>query len=272
MIDSLLEQLARDPAADADLAAVALHLAADEYPDLDVPVYLDRLSDLADRARPHLGGDLEACVTGLCRFLFEDEGFAGNTDHYYDPRNSYLNEVLERKLGIPITLSVLAMAVGRHLKLNITGIGLPGHFIAKAVRDGEEVLFDPFHGGDILTPEGCEELVTAVTGRSFPLTPELLTATPPGLIVVRMLNNLRSIYVQQEDFARVARVIGRLRQLVPADETLRRDLGAALVRSGKPGPAIDHLKAYLEAAPHAADADEVRTLLGRALADVARWN
>jgi regulator of sirC expression with transglutaminase-like and TPR domain len=272
MIDSLLDQLAQDPAADVDLAAVALHLAADEYPDLDVSAYLDRLAELADRARPYLGGSLAESVAGLCRFLFEDEGFAGNTDHYYDPRNSYLNEVMDRKVGIPITLSVLAMAVGRHVELTVLGVGLPGHFIAKAVRDGEAVLFDPFHGGDILTPDGCEELVTAVTGRSFPLTPELLAATPPGLIVTRMLNNLRAIYTQQEDFACVARVIGRLRQLAPGDETLRRDLGATLLRAGKPGPAIDHLKAYLEAAPDAADAKEVRVLLGRALADVARWN
>src|SRR5262245_10881950 len=272
MLDSLLEQLAQDPAADVDLAAVALHLAVDEYPDLDVAVYLDRVADLADRARPYLGGSLEECVTGLCRFLFEDEGFAGNTDHYYDPRNSHLNEVLDRKLGIPITLCVLAMAIGRHVELNIVGVGLPGHFVAKAVRDGEEVLFDPFHGGDVLTPESCEELVTAVTGRSFPITPELLAAMPTGLIVVRMLNNLRSIYTQQEDFSRVARVLVRLRQLVPSDEALRRDLGAALLRSGKAGPAIDHLRAYLEAIPHAADVEEVRTLLGRALADVARWN
>jgi regulator of sirC expression with transglutaminase-like and TPR domain len=272
MLDSLLELLALDPAADVDLAVVALHLAVDEYPDLDVPVYLDRLAELANRARPYLGGSLEECVTGLCRFLFDDEGFAGNTDHYYDPRNSYLNEVLDRKLGIPITLSMLAMAVGRHVELNIVGVGLPGHFIAKAVRDGKQVLFDPFHGGDLLTPEGCEELVTAVTGRAFPMTPDLLAPTPPGLIVIRMLNNLRSIYTQQEDFVRVARVLGRLWQLVPADEALRRDIGAALLRSGKPGPAIDHLRAYLEAAPNAADAEDVRTLLGRALADVARWN
>jgi regulator of sirC expression with transglutaminase-like and TPR domain len=115
-------------------------------------------------------------------------------------------------------------------------------------------------------------LVTAVTGRSFPVTPELLAATPPGLIVTRMLNNLRGIYTEQGDLGRIARVLGRLRQLSPADETLRRDLGATLLRSGKPGPAIDHLRAYLEAAPTAADAKDVQELLGRALADVARWN
>jgi regulator of sirC expression with transglutaminase-like and TPR domain len=272
MLDSLLEQLAQDPAADVDLAAVALYLAADEYPDLDVPIYLERLADLADRARPYVAGSLEECVGGLCGFLFRDEGFAGNTGHYYDPRNSYLNDVLDRKLGIPITLAVLAMSVGRRVGLTVVGVGLPGHFIAKAVRDGQEVLFDPFHGGDVLTPEGCEELVTAVTGRSFPVTSEMLAAAPSGHIVMRMLNNLRSIYGQQDDFVRVARVIGRLRQLTPTDETLRRDLGAALIRSGKPGPAIDHLKAYLDAAPDAPDAGEVKALLGRALADVARWN
>jgi regulator of sirC expression with transglutaminase-like and TPR domain len=111
-----------------------------------------------------------------------------------------------------------------------------------------------------------------VTGRPLAVTPELLAATPPGHIVARMLNNLRGIYAAREDWGRLARVLGRLRQLDPRDVDLRRDLGVALVRGGKPGPAIDHLKAYLAGVSYAADADEVKQLLGRAVADVARWN
>jgi regulator of sirC expression with transglutaminase-like and TPR domain len=272
MLDSLLDQLARDPAADVDVAAVALWLAADAYPDLDPSVYLRRLDALADRARPLLVGDLPEQVAGLSHFLFDDEGFRGNAADYYDPRNSYLNDVLDRKAGIPITLSVVAMAIGRRAGLEVVGAGLPGHFIAKAVRGGQEVLFDPFHGGQILTPAECEELIETVTGRPLAVTPELLAATPPGHIVARMLNNLRGIYAAREAWGRVVRVLGRLRQLDARDPDLRRDLGAALVRGGKPGPAIDHLKAYLAAAPDAADADEVKRILARAVADVARWN
>jgi regulator of sirC expression with transglutaminase-like and TPR domain len=272
MLDSLLDQLARDPTADADLAVVALLLAADEYPDLDPWGYVGRLNALADRAGPSLVGDLEHQVAGLSRFLFEGEGFRGNAADYYDPRNSYLNDVLDRKLGLPITLSVVAMAVGNRAGLAVVGVGLPGHFIAKAVRDGEEVLFDPYHGGQILTPTECEDLIETVTGRPFTATPDVLAATPPGFIVARMLNNLRGIYASRQDWGRLARVLGRLRQLDPVDLSLRRDLGAALLQAGKPGPAIDHLRAYRDGAPYAADADEVKTLLNRAVADVARWN
>jgi len=155
LLDSYLEQLALDPAADIDLAAVALYLAADEYPDLDVPAYLDRLADLAERVRPHLGGSLEETVAGLCQFLFEEEGYLGNTDHYYDPRNSYLNEVMDRKLGIPITLSVVAVAVGTRAVNVVAGARLPGHFVAKASDpSGHNIFFDPFNGGQFLDAAG----------------------------------------------------------------------------------------------------------------------
>jgi len=272
MLDSLLHQLAQDPAADVDVAEVALLLAADEYQDLDVAAYLARLDDLAERAGPRLVGNLEQVAAGLAAFLFEEEGFEGNADDYYDARNSYLNEVIDRKLGIPITLSVIAMSVGQRAGLDVVGVGLPGHFIAKAVHADEEVLFDPFHGGQILTSAGCEQLIEAVTGRPFAVTPELLAATPPGMIILRMMNNLRSIYAEREDFARTARVLSRQRQLAPDDVSLRRDLGVTLVRAGKHGPAIDHLKAYIESAPYAEDVDDVRLTLAQALAEVARWN
>lgn len=272
MIDSLLDELAEDPSADVDLAAVALRLATDEYPKLDSQAYLARLDAMADRVRPLLTGRLQDRVAALSAVLFEEEGFAGNTDDYYDPRNSYLNDVLDRKVGLPITLSVVAMAVGQRAGLEVVGVGLPGHFIAKAVEGGEEVLFDPFHGGQILSPAGCEQLIEAVTGRPFTAIPELLDATPPGLIIARLLNNLRGIYARQEDWGRLTRTLGRLRQLDPRNPDLRRDLGVALVRAGRPGRAIDHLRGYLEMTPDAPDAADVRKLLSRAVGEVARWN
>jgi regulator of sirC expression with transglutaminase-like and TPR domain len=272
MLDALLHQFAEDPAADVDVAEIALWLAPDEYPNLDVAAYLARLDDLAERLRPELVNELVVNLASLSHFLFDEEGFAGNVADYYDPRNSYFNDVLDRKLGIPITLSVLAMSVGRRVGLEIVGVALPGHFLAKGVQDRMELLFDPFHGGRILAPEECERLIESVTGRPFTLTPELLAATPPGFIVQRMLNNLRSIYAEREDFDRTVRVLNRQRQLAPGDVSLRRDIGITLMRGEKPGPAIDHLKAYLESAPYAEDAADVRQALGRALAEVARWN
>jgi regulator of sirC expression with transglutaminase-like and TPR domain len=155
-LPAALAALAADPHADCDLADLALHLARDEYPDLDVPVYLSRLDDLADRLRPRLTGRLAADAVALVQLLFEEEGFAGNAADYYDPRNSYLNDVLDRRTGLPITLSVVAMEVGTRAGLVVEGVGLPGHFVAKAVgEDGAAVQFDPFHGGRFLDRRGA---------------------------------------------------------------------------------------------------------------------
>jgi regulator of sirC expression with transglutaminase-like and TPR domain len=272
-LDTTLAALAADPASPVDLGELALHLARDEYPDLDLPGYLNRLDDLADTLRPRLGPSLSGNAVELTHFLFEEEGFAGNAEDYYDARNSYLNDVLDRKLGLPITLSVLASAIGERTGLIVAGIGLPGHFIAKLVGDdGEEVLFDPFHGGQFLDPGACEALVTAVTGRPFALTADALAATPPGHIAARMLNNLKATYLKDGDFARAARVMERLVQLEPGNHIQHRDLGVSLVHAGKPGRAIDHLKHYLERVPDATDAAEVRDFLHTATREVARWN
>jgi len=227
---------------------------------------------MAHEARHYLRGSLEARVTGLCRYLFHDLGFRGNTQSYYEPRNSYLNEVLDRRTGLPILLAIVAIAVGERAGLRIAGVGLPGHFVAKVMENGNEVMFDPFHGGRRLTPEQCEALVYQVTGSPFRANRESLAAVPLGLIVVRMLNNLKGTYLRDEDFPRAVRVIERLRQLRPEDPLQERDLGATLLRAAQPGRAIDHLNSYLKESPNAPDADAVRGLLHTAYAEVAKWN
>lgn len=271
-LEAAFTLLAREPSAPLDLAELALTLARDEYPNLDVEAYLGELAGMAHEARDRQRGPLEARVAGLCRYLFHDMGFRGNQQDYYDARNSYFNDVLDRRTGIPITLSVVAIAVGARAGLEVVGVGLPGHFVTKAIGDGREVLFDPFHGGRVLSPEQCEALVAQAAGIPFQATPTGLRAVPVALIVQRMLNNLKGVYLQGGDFRRAARVIERLRQLVPGDPMQRRDLGATLMQLDEPGPALDHLEAYLAAVPKAKDADMVRQLLRKCQAAVARWN
>jgi regulator of sirC expression with transglutaminase-like and TPR domain len=271
-LDTALARLACEPSAPLDLAELALHLARDEYPSLDVAGYLSELDAMAHEARRRLRGSLEARVAGLCRYLFHELGFRGNRAAYYDARNSYLNEVLDRRTGIPITLSAVAMAVGTRAGLPVVGVGLPGHFVAKALGDGAEVLFDPFHGGRVLEPEQCEALVEQVLGTPFQVTPAVLQAASVGQIVQRMLTNLKGVYMGSGDFGRAIRVLRRLGQVAPEDPMQRRDMGAALAHNGQHGEAIAHLEAYLQAVPEAADAAAVRRLLNDSWGTVARWN
>jgi regulator of sirC expression with transglutaminase-like and TPR domain len=271
-LDETLALLGRDPDADVDLAEVALRLARDEYPALDVEGHLAELDAMAREARRCLSGSLSARVNGLCRYLFHEMGFRGNARDYYDPRNSYLNLVMERRTGIPISLSAVTIAVGRRAGLQIVGVGLPGHFIAKAVDEDGEVLIDSYHGGRILAPTDCENLVRQVTGIAFEASPLTLQALPPGPIVQRMLNNLKSIYLGQKDWGRATHVLQRLRQLNPYDTGLRRDLGVCFARHGQPGKAVDHLRAYLAAEAGADDAVTVAEILMATQQRLAQWN
>ncbi|HVS38613.1 MAG TPA: transglutaminase-like domain-containing protein [Gemmataceae bacterium] len=271
-LDAALSLLAQNQSAPLDLAELALALARDEHPSLDVEAYLAELDAMAREVRPRLRGGLQARTRALCRYLFDDMGFRGDDADYYNARNSYLNEVMDRRRGIPITLSAVAMAVGARAGLQVSGVGLPGHFVAKATADGEEALFDPYHGGRLLTPADCETLVRQAAGLEFEATPAALEAAPLCQVVIRMLTNLKGAYLRAEDFSRAVRVMRRLRRLSPDDVMQRRDLGATLMRIGEPGQAIDHLDAYLQLAPPGEDADLVRKLLGQARGMVARWN
>jgi regulator of sirC expression with transglutaminase-like and TPR domain len=271
-LDDALARLAHDPAAPLDVAEVGLLLALDEYPDLDVEAYLAELDGMAHEARRYVRGDLAARVTGLCRYLFHEMGFHGNAREYYDARNSYLNEVLDRRTGIPISLSAVTMAIGARAGLTIHGVGLPGHFVVKAGDGSREELFDPFHGGRRLTRTDCERLVEQVTGQPFKVTSAALAPLPLGPMVARMLNNLKAVYLQGADFARAVRVMERLLQLNPRDILQRRDLGASLLHAGRPGKAIDQLNAYLAAVPEAPDVEDVQRLLRQAQQQVAAWN
>src|SRR5262245_26797473 len=271
-LDRVLASLAAEPAAPCDVAEVALWLARDEFADLEVAACLAQLHEFADQARPFLQGDLEDRVQEFSHFLFDDLRFRGNVQNYYEADNSYLNRVIDRRVGIPITLSLVTMAIGVRAGLEVVGVGLPGHFITKAIDGGREVLFDPFHGGHILTPDECEQLVQQVIGVPFVATPEHFQPVPPGRLLRRMLTNLKGVYLRTEEFDKAARTIGRIRQLIPEDVDEGRDLGVCLMRCGQAGRAIDLLNQYLAAAPQSEDADKVRQLVEKDRCEVARWN
>lgn len=271
-LDTALRQLSRDPSAPLDLAEIALLLARDEFHNLDVEAHLHELNAMARDVLPYLRGHLAHQVQGLCRYLFHEMGFRGNADDYYDPRNSYLNQVLERRLGIPISLSAVTMAIGERAGMTIAGIGLPGHFIVRASDPRQQILLDPFGGGRILSLADCEALVRRATGTDFEASSLDLQPIPLGVMVQRMLNNLKAIYLKKSDWLRCIRIMERMRQLNPEDVTVRRDLGIAFVQYGQPGKAIDHLRAYVESAAEASDAAQVRLMLNSAVRTVAQWN
>ncbi len=230
------------------------------YPGLRPSDYLAQLADLAAAAGPSLAPHAAAETRGaaLAEFLFQAFGLRGNTANYADPRNSYLNEVLDRRAGIPISLSVIYLEIGRQLGLPVAGVGLPGHFIVSVQTAAGAVYLDPFHGGVTLTRENCVELARSASGYSGPFERRWLEPAAPRDIVARMLNNLRNFYAQVEDWPLTMAVIERLRDLQPDVSAHVRDLGLLHYRTGALRAASRLLDEYLVREPEASDFDAIR--------------
>jgi regulator of sirC expression with transglutaminase-like and TPR domain len=243
------------------LADAALAVAEEEYPGLDTGRYLRQLDDLAREVNARLEGRRDAATILRClrAVLFDEARFRGNADAYYDPRNSFLNEVLDRRLGIPITLGILYMEVAARVGLTLHGVGFPGHFLVKHVAGERETFIDPFHGGEILSADDCIERLRTVSP-SRVLDRSHFEAVTPRQILARMLHNLKRIYVQAGDDVRALWVVDRLVLLVPEDPVERRDRGLVEARLGGFAAAVHDLDAYLAAAPAAEDAATVRDL------------
>lgn len=235
------------PEADLDLASAALWLAAEDCPGLDAQVYLGRLESLAERVRVAWGrrpGSV-AALAALRSVLVEEENFHGNTNSYHDPRNSFLNMVLDRRVGIPISLSIVWIEVGRRAGIPIEGVNLPGHFVVRLLDRYEPVLIDPFCGGMVLTARECEDRLRQTQGNRCKLSPEDLVTAGPKKILLRVLNNLRLIYLEAEDYGRALSVVDRLTLIAGDTPKLRRDRGLLFARLQLYGKAWADLAAYL---------------------------
>ena len=256
-----------------DLARAALAIARWEYPGLDVGAYLERLDGLARGVDgPRRSADPVGRLHRLREYLFVEQGFAGNREDYYDPRNSFLNDVLDRRQGIPMTLSLVLVEVGKRLGLAIEGIGLPGHFIAGARFGDSQILLDPFNAGALLTPEACEKLVGRTLGRKVALKAENFAAVTRRQFLARMLANLKGIYWQREAWDRVIGVIDRLLVLDPKAAGEWRDRGLAWANLGEVRRGLVDWERYLTEFPNAADHEAVRGHLRKARQKLAQLN
>jgi regulator of sirC expression with transglutaminase-like and TPR domain len=242
-----------------DVVEAALWVAAEEYPELDVQDELRRLRDLcadgARRVRP-LHNPF-ARLDGLRAYLFEELGFRGNLDDYDDPRNSFLNDVRERRLGIPLTLSMLFMEQARAADFAAIGVGLPGHFVVRVAYAGRDILVDPFHGGRVITEEDCQQLVARSTGRASLFRREHLEGTSERAMLARLLLNLKHIYLGNADYDSALSVVERLLLVSPNDSNELRDRGFLKAHLGRPSAAIADLEAYLALVPNAPDSKSV---------------
>jgi regulator of sirC expression with transglutaminase-like and TPR domain len=245
-----------------DLLTGALLIARDEYPALD---FLGLSGDLDSMAAPLVGRGLPhkplaLQIEILRQHLFVDLGFSGNTRDYYDPKNSFLNEVLTRRLGIPITLSVVYIEVARRLGVRVQGVGFPGHFLMRVDGSAQQAMVDPM-SGLALDTRGLTRLVERALGSRAKLEPQMLSPTPVRHIVARMLMNLRGIYAERADYPRLLVVLDRLIDLLPDVANEVRDRGLLWAKLGAPRAALDDLKHYIESLPHAGDVADIRKLI-----------
>lgn len=251
------------PDGEVDIALAALLIAAEEYPQLTPEPYLQRLDLLSERVRDRLANENAPLVVlqELARVLFEEEHFRGNAQAYYDPRNSFLNDVLDRRLGIPLTLSIVYLEVGWRLDLPLAGVNFPGHFLVRYEGEALRLLADPYQEGAIRFEDEAQTLLDMVSGGTMQLDAQHLRTASRTDIVVRLLSNLKTIYFNQRDDIKAIGAIERI-LLVRNDAWDEvRDRALALTRLGRGSEAIPDLRQYLEHAGAAADRVRIELLL-----------
>jgi len=272
-----------------ELARACLQIAADAYPGLDVDGYVGEIERFAKRLRARLapGTAIEDRIIALNEFLFADLGFSGNADDYYDPRNSYLNEVIDRRRGIPITLAVLYLEIGQRIELPLQGVSFPGHFLVRLPMRGGTLVLDPFSGGApqsegelrerlkrVIPREalgGGKDAARGVTLAELPLDPFLEPASNRQ-ILARLLRNLKGVYREKDRPERLLSVLNRMIAVAPEAAAERRDRGYVYHRLECWRPALQDLADYLEREPDAADLDEVRAKVMELSQRCARLN
>ena len=245
-------------AAGTSLAPAALLIARIEYPRLDVGAYLAKLDGMGELARQAVQRRLErtsdtsqlACIKAVNEYLFDELHFVGNREKYEDPRNSCLNEVLDRRTGIPITLCVVYMEVARRAGRHIDGVNFPGHFLVRCPevrsRGSNGLIIDPFHGGALLSEHDCRLLLQRQVGSEVAFSRSLLAPTTRMQILVRMLINLKRIYVHMRSFPQARDVTELLLAMTPSALSELRDRGLLAYHLNDVTGALRDLQTYLK--------------------------
>jgi len=240
-----------------DVFEVAMKIARVEYPDLDVPFYRSKVEEFAAESRVHVKSKGRRGIDQFNAFFFDELGFHGNAEDYHDPRNSYLNDVIDRRLGIPISLSTIYCEVGRRIGLRAHGVGFPGHFLAKCLLSDGEVIVDCFNAR-IVSRDDCQELLDSFSPGGPPVSDEMLEIAAPRDILSRMLANLRRIHSGRGEFARALQWIDMDIALRPESPQNLRERGMLYIQMEEFGKAIVDLERYLSLAPGSADLPQVR--------------
>ncbi len=248
------------------LLGTALLIAQDEYPDLDIAEYERSIAWHADALARRIGAMREPHLqlSELNHYVFFEQGFSGNQGDYYDPRNCYINDVLDRKLGIPITLAVVQIELARRVGVPLEGVSFPGHFLVRMPLDGGLVVMDPFHQGRSIGVDELKQRAKPHLGGHDIDDGDLLTMLEPAshrAILSRMLRNLKGAYVEREQWDKAVRCADRLLRLDPQQADEQRDRGMFYLKLGHRTAAREDLATYLMRKPQCEDAETVRSAL-----------
>lgn len=243
-----------------DLGRAALAIASQEYPDLKIDDYLSRLDGLGQVVELRIGDERNPyrIIAALNTVLFKELGFQGNRSEYYDPKNSFLNDVITRKKGIPISLSVVYMEVARRVGLSLEGIGFPGHFLVKYDDGDVEILIDVFDGGEIRAREDLDRMLQQLYRGQVSYQPGFVAALGKRDILRRMLNNLKWIYLERGEPLKTLSVLDQLVILDPSAASEIRDRGLLYITLECYAQALDDLESYLRLTPDAEDAAMIK--------------
>ncbi|MEL6931268.1 MAG: transglutaminase-like domain-containing protein, partial [Cyanobacteria bacterium J06600_6] len=246
-----------------DLEAACLYFSQAEYPNLDLAKYANFLDNCAAEIELKLPVErypLKVIKT-INQHLFDTLGFRANKHNYYDPDNSFLNQVIDRKLGIPISLSVIYLAIAKRLNFSMVGIGMPGHFLIRPEFEGAGIFVDPFRRGEILFEADCQTRLDEVYQKQVTLDPSWLAPVDHKQILVRMLNNLKFIYLHRREIDKALSTMSAILQIHPEKTAEIRDRGLLYYQLNRWDEAILDLEYYLKVDPHSDDAPMIEVLL-----------
>ncbi|QLE57731.1 SirB1 family protein [Nostoc sp. TCL26-01] len=246
-----------------DLAKAALYVAQEEYPELDVEEYLNALDTMADEVGERLPSSRYPLrvIQSINQYLFDDLGFVGNQTDYYDPRNSFFNDVIDRRLGIPITLSLVYLEIARRIDFPMEGVGMPGHFLIRPAISEMEIFVDAFNRGEVMFAADCQDKLTQMFQQPVTLRPEFLATVSKRQFLARILTNLKYIYLKKQQIEKSLAVVERILLLFPDATSELRDRGFLYYQLGYYPQATKDLQIYLENVPDAEDAMSIRWLL-----------